>query len=165
MCCRKCCYGYGYFFFHSGRLSWWPLSLSLLFLSALFIAVAASESHHHPLLLPPNCCSIALHFPGCLCVGGAGSGMQQQQQQHVSYAGCWSRQEVVLHFAHLTLFIFSRWHQRTTSQSAAASMEAASDRLTWWYLSPSGREKSPVRNWGIKISHLLCGRKVADVSC
>lgn len=56
-----------------------PLFLSASF-CALFIAVAASQSPHHP----PRC-PIALHFPGCHCVGGAG--MQQQQQQHVSNAG------------------------------------------------------------------------------
>lgn len=46
-----------------------------------------------------------------------------------------------------SLCVFSRWRQTTTSQSAAASMEAASDRSTWWYRSPSGRERSPVRSW------------------
>ena len=69
------------FFYYSGVLFW--CRHFSLFLSALFITVAASQFHHHHHHALPPSRSTALHFPGCPWVGGA------WMQQHVCTGGRW----------------------------------------------------------------------------
>lgn len=59
MSCRRGCYGCG--------CSMTSLPAGCLLSFSLSTSSVHSSSPHHPHLLPPSC-SIARHFPGCLCV-------------------------------------------------------------------------------------------------
>lgn len=143
MCCRRCCCNYGCLriFFPPAGCLFFVAPFSVLFISALFIAVAASQSPHHH-ILPPCSCSITLRSQDASVWAGLGSSSMYE------VAETDRKLFVALTMSNSVSF---RWHQTAISQTAAALMEAASDRSTWWYLSPSGREKSQVReglmNW------------------